>query len=79
MNFVSFKKLKTLKYNENKNNNRFGGVPIAMGKKSLLQNVGSSIDDHPYIQFYVDMECIVFCPKIDKKCKNFHLRFCFMM
>ncbi len=40
-----------------------------MGKKSLLQNVGSSIDDHPYIQFYVDMECIVFTPKINKKCK----------
>ena len=27
-----------------------------MGKKSLLQNVGTSIDDHPYIQFYVDIE-----------------------
>jgi hypothetical protein len=40
-----------------------------MGKKSLLQNVGTSIDDHPYIQFYVDMECIVFTPKINKKCK----------
>jgi hypothetical protein len=48
---------------------RFGGVPIAMGKKSLLQNVGSSIDDHPYIQFYVDIECIVFSPKEGKKCK----------
>lgn len=40
-----------------------------MGKKSLLQNVGTSIDDHPYIQFYVDIECIVFSPKVDKKCK----------
>ena len=40
-----------------------------MGKKSLLQNVGTSIDDHPYIQFYVDIECIVFSPKEGKKCK----------
>jgi hypothetical protein len=38
-----------------------------MGKKTLLQNVGTSIDDHPYIQFYVDIECVVFTPKVDKK------------
>lgn len=40
-----------------------------MGKKLLLQNVGSMIDDHPYIQFYVDIECVVFTPKVDKKVK----------
>ena len=40
-----------------------------MGKKTLLQNVGTSIDDHGFIQFYVDLECIVFTPKVDKKVK----------
>lgn len=40
-----------------------------MGKKTLLQNVGNCIDDHPFIQFYVDLECIVFMPKIGKKVK----------
>ncbi|CAF1058510.1 unnamed protein product [Brachionus calyciflorus] len=49
--------------------NEFGGVPIAMGKKTLLQNVGTSIDDHPFIQFFVDLECVVFVPKVDKKVK----------
>ena len=44
-------------------------MPIAMGKKTLLQNVGESIDDHAFIQFYVDLECIVFTPKVDKKVK----------
>ena len=40
-----------------------------MGKKTLLQNVGGSIDDHAFIQFYVDLECVVFTPKVDKKVK----------
>ena len=40
-----------------------------MGKKTLLQNVGTSIDDHAFIQFYVDLECIVFTPKVGKKVK----------
>lgn len=40
-----------------------------MGKKILLQNVGSSLDDHPFIQFFVDLECVVFTPKVDKKVK----------
>lgn len=40
-----------------------------MGKKTLLQNVGMAIDDHAFIQFYVDLECVVFCPKVDKKVK----------
>ena len=45
----------------------FNGIPIEVGKKSLLQNVATSIDDHPYVQFYVNIECVVFTPKIDKK------------
>lgn len=40
-----------------------------MGKKVLLQNAGTSIDDHPFIQFYVDLECVVFTPKVGKKVK----------
>ena len=40
-----------------------------MGKKIQLQNVGSSLDDHPFIQFFVDLECVVFTPKVDKKVK----------
>jgi hypothetical protein len=48
---------------------RFNGIPVSLGKKILLQNAGTSIDDYPYIQFYVDLECVVFCPKIDHKVK----------
>jgi 2C-methyl-D-erythritol 2,4-cyclodiphosphate synthase len=40
-----------------------------MTKKTLLQNVATSIDDHMYLQFYVDVECIVFAPKVGKKIK----------
>jgi hypothetical protein len=40
-----------------------------MGKKKLLQNVGCSIDDHAFIQFYLDLDCIIFTPKIGKKAK----------
>jgi hypothetical protein len=46
---------------------RFRGIPIAMGKKRLLQNVGTTFDDHGFIQFYVDLECVVFTPKLNKK------------
>ena len=45
----------------------FNGIPIEVGKKSLLQNVSTSIDDYAYMQFYVDIECIVFTPKLEKK------------
>jgi hypothetical protein len=47
----------------------FDGVPISIGKKTLLQNVGTSFDDHAFIQFYVDLDCVVFTPKVDKKVK----------
>jgi hypothetical protein len=40
-----------------------------MGKKKILQNVGSAIDDHAFIQVYLDLDCIVFTPKIGKKVK----------
>ena len=40
-----------------------------MGKKTLLQNVASSIDDYPFVQFYVEIDCVVFCPKVGKKVK----------
>jgi hypothetical protein len=52
-----------------KNLKRFKGIPISINKKSLLQNVGTTIDDHAFIQFYVEMECIVFTPKLNKKVK----------
>ena len=42
---------------------------MSLGKKILLQNAGTSIDDFPYVQFYVDLECIVFCPKVGHKVK----------
>ncbi len=45
----------------------FKGVPISMGKKTLLQNVATSIDDHAFLQFFVELECVVFTPKVDKK------------
>ena len=47
----------------------FNGVPISMGKTQLLQNTATSIDDSPFLQFYVDLECIIFTPKVDKKVK----------
>lgn len=40
-----------------------------MERKVLLQNTGTSIDDYPYIQFNVYLECIVFCPKLNQKVK----------
>lgn len=45
----------------------FKGVPISMGKKALLQNVATSIDDHAFLQFFVELDCVVFTPKVDKK------------
>ena len=44
-------------------------MPISIGKKTLLQNVGTSIDDHCFLQFYVDLECVVFSPKVGKEVK----------
>ncbi len=38
-----------------------------MGKKVLLQNVATSIDDHAFLQFFVELDCVVFTPKVDKK------------
>lgn len=47
----------------------FNGVPISMGKTHLLQNVANSIDDHPFLQFWIDLECVIFTPKVGKKVK----------
>lgn len=47
----------------------FNGVPISMGKTHLLQNVATSIDDHPFLQFWIDLECVIFTPKVGKKVK----------
>lgn len=44
-------------------------MPLQILKKILMQNAATSIDDHPYLQFYVKLECVVFSPKLKQKVK----------